>query len=53
MQSQSENKMSDLQAENATQTYPVRPYWEDKTNDLCTQEMAACVDCMECWPDRD
>lgn len=28
MSSVSENAMSDLEAENYTQQYPVKPYWE-------------------------
>ncbi len=55
MQSAIENTMGDLEPENATQEYPVIPYWftRAKGDNLCTQEIVACVDCMECWPDRD
>lgn len=30
---------------------PYEPYTGDGT--LCTEPLSSCVDCMECWPDRD
>jgi len=26
---------------------------KDVAEDLCDRELNECVDCMECWPDRD
>ena len=37
MQSATENEMSDLMAENATQKYPVIPWWEEE------EEAAKCL----------
>ncbi len=39
MQSATENEMSDLMAENATQKYPVIPWWETKLE----EEVVKCL----------